>query len=273
MAVNIVTGMTGTEHITADDARSINALIFGTGKYVFPCWSQFEATIVSNNQVRISDGMCINQGTQMGIEPDDYVDCVISNGASGYCRNDLIVMRYSRNSDSGIESAELVVIEGDPGTTATDPEYTSGDILECTELVDDYPLYRVVIESLSITAVEPLFTVLDSLASSMMSTSYDDSSELLTLAFGVGSSLGSTSSGSTSSSDGTSSSTTSTYTLPVATTSTLGGVIIGDGLTVDDTGMISVDLTTISDDSEAATAVVEAGTEELTDDELTEVYA
>lgn len=159
MAVNIVTGMTGTEHITSDDDRSVNAALFGSGKYVLEYGSQFAIVIVNNNQIRVRDGMCMNQGTQMGIELNDYEDVVVENGVSGMVRNDIIVMRYERNADNGIESAKLVVIKGTAGETATDPSYNIGNILDGGDLIDDMPLFRVKIDSLTISAVEPLFEV------------------------------------------------------------------------------------------------------------------
>ena len=146
MAVNIVTGMTGIAHITSDDDRAKNASIFGTGKYVMDYGKKFETSILSNNQIRVRDGMCMNQGTQMGIEPSDYEDVTIENGVSGSNRNDLIVMRYERNSDSSIESASLVVIKGKDGSTASDPTYISGNILDGGDMIDDMPLFRVKIE-------------------------------------------------------------------------------------------------------------------------------
>ena len=161
MAVNIVTGMTGTAHITSDDDRCFNAATFGKEKYVFDYGQKFSANIINNNLVRIHDGMCINQGTQMGIELNDYEDVTIENGVSGSNRNDLIVMRYERNADTSIEKASLVVIKGTAGETATDPSYTVGNILDGGELIDDMPLFRVKIESLTITAVEPLFEVIE----------------------------------------------------------------------------------------------------------------
>lgn len=159
MAVNIVTGMTGKAHITSDDDRARNAMSFGIEKYVMDFGKKFETLILSNNQVRIYDGMCINQGTQMGIELTDYEDVTIENGVSGSNRNDLIVMRYERNLDTSMENASLVVIKGRAGITATDPPYTSGNILDGGDLIDDMPLFRVKIESLTITKVEPLFVV------------------------------------------------------------------------------------------------------------------
>ena len=105
--------------------------------------------------------MCMNQGTQMGVELTDYVDVTIENGISGSNRNDLIVMRYERNADTSIEKASLVAIKGTSGSVGEDPEYNTGNILDGGDLIDDMPLFRVKIESLTITAVEPLFTVLE----------------------------------------------------------------------------------------------------------------
>lgn len=166
MAVNIVTGMTGTAHITSDDDRCFNASIIGKGEYVFDYGKKFSADIINNNLIRIHDGMCITQGTQMGIELNDYEDVIIENGQSGSNRNDLIVIRYERNADTSIEKASLVVIKGESvdNTEQTQPIYpqpTSGNILDGGDLVVDIPLYYVTIQSLTITNVTQLFNVLN----------------------------------------------------------------------------------------------------------------
>ena len=207
MAVNIVTGMTGTAHITSDDDRCFNASILGTGKYVFDYGQKFSADIINNNLIRIHEGMCINQGTQMGIELNDYEDVIIENGVSGSNRNDLIVMRYERDAGTSIEKASLVVIKGTAG--ATDPSYISGNILDGGDLIDDMPLFRVKIESLTITAVEKLFKEYplggspggsgspgggDSSGDGSLSVSYDAEQEMLIFESGAGSG-GSSSSG------------------------------------------------------------------------------
>lgn len=166
MAVNIVTGMTGTAHITSDDDRCFNAATFGKGEYVFDYGQKFSADVINNNLVRIHDGMCIVQGTQMGIELNDYEDVIIENGISGWVRADLIAMRYERNKDTSIEKASLVVIKGEPVNSDKQrppiyPKPTSGNILDGGDLIVDFPLYYVTIESLSIGSVQQLFTVLD----------------------------------------------------------------------------------------------------------------
>jgi hypothetical protein len=157
MALNLVTGRTGTAHVTSDNARAFNSQVFGTGTYLIDHGAKFAPTIVDNNTVRIGDGMLIHQGTQMGIDIDSYEDVTIENGSSGYNRNDLIVMRYTKNRDTQIESIALVVIKGTPSnTTAVDPTYTTTNILDGSGLSTDVPICRVRLSSLTITGVDNL---------------------------------------------------------------------------------------------------------------------
>lgn len=157
MALNLVTGRTGTAHVTSDNARAFNSQVFGTGTYLIDYGAKFAPTIVDNNTVRIGDGMLIHQGTQMGIDIDSYEDVIIENGSSGYNRNDLIVMRYTKNRNTQIESISLVVMKGTPSnTTPVDPTYTTTNILDGTGLSTDVPICRVRLSSLTITSVDNL---------------------------------------------------------------------------------------------------------------------
>ena len=159
MGMEIITGYTGEPHIRPEDDGARNAGIFGTGKYVLNVGRKFAAEIVSNNMVKIKDGDLINQGRHIRIPVGETEECTIENGTQARYRNDLIVSRYSKESGSeGKESAKIVVIKGTASTSSTppDPSYTSGDILNGA-LTDDFPLYRVKLNGLSITAVEPLF--------------------------------------------------------------------------------------------------------------------
>ena len=164
MGAYIVTGLKGQEHVTSADDGAFNAGIVGTGKYVMKTAEQFAAEIVSNNIVRIKSGDLVNQGRHIRIEVNDYEDMTIENGAQSVKRNDLIVMRYKKDTSTTIEleSAELVVIKGTAGATATDPTYTSGDIL-AGATQDDFPLYRVSLNGLNIEKVTPLFSTVPNL--------------------------------------------------------------------------------------------------------------
>lgn len=157
MALNLVTGRTGTAHVTSDNARAFNSQVFGTGTYLIDYGAKFAPTIVDNNTVRIGDGMLIHQGTQMGIDINSYEDVIIENGSSGYNRNDIIVMRYTKNRNTQIESISLVVMKGTPSnTTPVDPTYTTNNILDGNGLSTDVPICRVRLSSLTITSVDNL---------------------------------------------------------------------------------------------------------------------
>lgn len=60
------------------------------------------------------------------------------------------------------------------------------------------------------------------------------------------------------------------YTLPVASTTRLGGVKIGSGIAIDEDGTIRVDPSSLT--KEDAEAIVKAGTKEITAEEVAELY-
>jgi len=158
--VHLITGYKGEEHIQSADQGSFNASFFGGGEYVMEAGNQFEASIMDNNTVRILDGDLLMQGRHIRIEPDTYEDMTITTGTAGVNRIDLIVMQYSKDTSTDIESAELVVIKGTEAEgTATEPEYTSGNILHGATL-NQMPLYRVKVEGVVLTEIEPLFNVI-----------------------------------------------------------------------------------------------------------------
>lgn len=158
MSVNLITGYAGEAHVTSQDDGAVNAGVIGNGKYVFNIGEKFAYETISNNLIRIKDGYMINQGRKIGIKVNDYEDVTIDNGLQSVKRSDLIVMRYTKNADTGIEIAEVVVIKGTSGDSYVDPEHTTGDILN-GDLIDDVLLYRVNLDGLNITSVTALFTV------------------------------------------------------------------------------------------------------------------
>ena len=185
MGIHIVTGYAGKEHVTSADAGSMNAGIVGTGRYVMQTAEQFAAEIVSNNLIKVKSGDLMNQGRHIRIGINDYEEVTIQNGAQSVYRNDLIVMRYKKDTSTLIETAEIVVIKGTAGATATDPTYTSGDIL-AGATQDDFPLYRVSINGLNIEKVTPLFSTVPNLDE--LNTKIDDETKqrVYPIADGVG---------------------------------------------------------------------------------------
>lgn len=156
--MHLVTGYGGKGHITAEDHGAFNAAIFGTGQYVLPMGSMLAATVITNNQIRVAGGELLIQGRHVRLDESGYVDLAIDNGSQDMKRNDLIVARYTKDSSTGVEECNLVVIKGTAvASDPVDPEYTTGDILYDYVLVADMPLYRVPINGLNVQELVPLF--------------------------------------------------------------------------------------------------------------------
>ena len=206
MALHLVTGYAGTEHVTSADQGAYYMGTFGEGQFVLNRGAKFAATVVSNNSVSIADGEALMQGRFIKMTMGTSESVSIDNGTSGMKRNDLIVIRYSKNAGTGIETAALAVIKGTPdATTPVDPEYTKGDITDGTDLVNDMPLYRVSLDGINIDSLTQLFAVKTSMVDYM-----DE------------------------------------YQLPIATDTRLGGVKVGSHLSRAEDGTIDLPLAGIS---------------------------
>lgn len=144
-------------HIYAEDDASIYLSMFG-GDGVSTNGQSCKATVLSNNKVRIADGIICVGGHFARIPYGDYIDCEIENGQSGKKRNDIIVARFETTGTGGIDTYTCEAKKGTAGSTATDPEIVQEDLYKAGK-VRELPLYRVKIEGLSITAVEQLFTL------------------------------------------------------------------------------------------------------------------
>lgn len=155
--ITVNTPATEEAHIFAEDDAAIYQSIFG-GDCVFDIGSCLKATVLSNNKVRVGDGVLAMGGHIGRNKYGDYEDLTILNGTSGQKRNDLIVARFATTGAGGVDTFTLAVKQGTPGTTAEDPAVTLGNLYEGASL-REFPLYRVKLEGLSITAVEQLFKV------------------------------------------------------------------------------------------------------------------
>lgn len=157
--MEIITGYTGKPHVTSDQDRDVNIGVVGKGSYVLQTGMQLAAEVSSNNEIKIRDGVLMHQGCTASIKKNTYDSLIIINGSQGMKRIDLIVARYEKNQDNGIESLDLKVIQGTPAeSTPTVPEYTEGDI-QAGDYVADMPMYQVIIDGLNITEVKKVFEV------------------------------------------------------------------------------------------------------------------
>lgn len=158
--LHLVTGYAGKAHITSADQGWFNAGCFGTDEYVLSTGERFKAEIVSNNLIKIYDGSLLMNGRHALMMPGIFYNISIANGEQGKNRKDLIVARYTRNQDTGVEDIDIVAITGTAvAGIAADPYYNDTAIFDGA-FAHDMPLYRVHINSLSISKVEPLFNVL-----------------------------------------------------------------------------------------------------------------
>lgn len=157
--MEIITGYTGKPHVTSEQDRDVNIGVVGEKSYVLQTGMQLAAEVSSNNEIKIRDGVLMHQGCTASIKKNTYDSLTIINGSQGMKRIDLIVARYEKNQDNGIESLDLKVIQGTPAeSTPTVPEYTEGDI-QAGDYVADMPMYQVIINGLNITEVKKVCEV------------------------------------------------------------------------------------------------------------------
>ena len=155
--VELVTGHAGKAHATAEQAAGLNAGILGLDDYVLNVHDKFKITVVSANKVTIGTGELVMQGRHVSQGTPE--DLIITNGSQGQKRNDLIVCRYAKGSQS-IESAKLVVVRGTPTTgTPTDPALNTTSPLDGGTTYDT-PLYRIPLDGITLGDPVPLFNVL-----------------------------------------------------------------------------------------------------------------
>lgn len=109
--------------------------------------SRMTAKIVSNNEIKINDGILCNYGRFMRIVGSETVR--IENGASGVKRTDLIVARFTTTGTK--ETHTLTVIKGSAG--GAEPSYNQTDIYSDIG-TRDLVLYAVHLNGLNIESVE-----------------------------------------------------------------------------------------------------------------------
>ncbi|WPB40244.1 hypothetical protein DEGADCKI_01563 [[Clostridium] scindens] len=156
--MEIITGYTGKAHIFSEQDRDVNIGIVGEGSYVLQTGMQLEAEVSSNNEIKIRDGVLMHQGCTASIKKNTYDSLTIINGSQGMKRIDLIVARYERNQDNGVESIGLKVIQGTPAeSNPAVPSHITGDI-QSGDAVADMPMYKIIIDGLNITEVQKIFS-------------------------------------------------------------------------------------------------------------------
>lgn len=153
--ITVNTAPEADPHIYAEDDAAIYQSIFGSDG-VMTIGQQCASQVISNNKVRVKDGVIIVGGHVARIPYGEYIDCEIANGQSGVNRNDIIIAKFVTTGSGGIDTYTCEVKQGVAGSSASDPALTQNDLYAGGK-IREMPLYRVKIEGLSIVAVEQLF--------------------------------------------------------------------------------------------------------------------
>lgn len=178
----LVTGHANKAHATAEQAAGLNAGILGLDDYVLDVHDKFKITVVSANKVTVGTGELVMQGRHVSQGTPE--DLIVTNGSQGQKRNDLIVCRYTKGSQS-VESAELVVVRGTPTTgTPTDPTLNTTSPL-AGGTTYDMPLYRIPLDGITIGTPVPLFNVLRPMSDVWDSLTHTDVTTLISGNYGT----------------------------------------------------------------------------------------
>lgn len=145
------------QQTTTQQTRNINTAVFGTSAYILNgVGAELAPTVISSTEIQIADGQLIAEGYTLGIDSGTTESLTIEPGSSGMLRTDLIVARYTKNSGTGVEDMQLVVIKGTPAASnPATPTYNTGSIANGNSPVD-FPIYQVNINGTSITSVDAL---------------------------------------------------------------------------------------------------------------------
>lgn len=142
MAVKLVTGYSGTEHVTSSDDGARQAGTVGTGMYVLETVEDpLAATLENANTVTVGPGDALVNGRHVRLTGSTTF--AVPVGTQGMQTSNLLVLRYSVSED-GTEKAEAVTLTGDPAASdPQDPALATGSIIDGDSPVD-MALYRVV---------------------------------------------------------------------------------------------------------------------------------
>lgn len=162
--MQIVTGKTGTPHITSVHDRALNQGLAGKGAYILDTGQNLEPEIYSANEIHIKDGALMTQGCLCVVDRGSYETVTIANGSQGMKRKDLIVARYTYNAESQVEGMEWAVIQGTPSdSTATVPSTTNIGDIQALDPIVDTAVFVVSLNGVSIESVKPVISTLGSL--------------------------------------------------------------------------------------------------------------
>lgn len=162
--MKIVSGRTGSPHVTSQQFRQMLEGILGQDSYILTSGENLKPELSSNNLLKIRSGMMCHHGCISCVEIGTYDEVTLTNGSHGMQRIDLVVNRYTRNTETEVEKCEWKVITGTAkASSPAVPTYTKGNLQE-GDLVDECPIFEIHYNGINVTEVKSLLSVAGSLA-------------------------------------------------------------------------------------------------------------
>lgn len=150
MGASIITGYTGTRHITPAMDAAVYRSTFGQDEYILADGNQLAGSMPDINSFTVMDGLVSMQGHQIQVTQETLS---VDTCANGYSRIDLVCLRFTHDNGTLVDAASLVVIKGsevqNPNTPSV-PSYNSGSI-DGGATVVDMPLYQINLNGSTVT--------------------------------------------------------------------------------------------------------------------------
>lgn len=148
MGANIITGYTGTRHITPAMDASVFRSIIGPDAYILNDGDKCVGSMPDINHFTVAGGNISLQGYQVQITQETLT---VDTCATGYKRIDLVALRYNHDTGTQIDSFTLEIIKGtEVAGTPTEPSYNTGEIEAGVNAVDMI-LYRIDLDGSTVT--------------------------------------------------------------------------------------------------------------------------
>lgn len=158
MALDLVTGYKGQNHVTAEQWADFNRGIYGDAA-ILPIGNKMQVEIQTANQITVKDGTGVFDGRQVYIGYGESENIAIESGTQEMLRNDIVVIKYTKDETSGVESVAFEVVTGTPAESdPADPSYQDMDI-RTGVFVSQKPFCRVRLNGVAIEEVDMLVEV------------------------------------------------------------------------------------------------------------------
>lgn len=159
--IHLVTGHKGEPHVTAKEMGLFNEFAVGNGQYVFDFSNKLACVVESANSVKIQSGDILLQGRHISIPHGQTVSLTLRNGEQGKKRYDAIICRYTLDTLTGLEKAELLVIESE--SSPSWPEQPTAQIgnIEQDATQTEMLLYVIPIDEITVGTPIQKFQIID----------------------------------------------------------------------------------------------------------------